>query len=61
MTNKTIMQYFEWYLPENSLHWKRTIAQAAALRNPNQYRLAAPRLQGCGRRSERWIRCIRYV
>lgn len=26
------MQYFEWYLPENSLHWKRVAAQAEELR-----------------------------
>ena len=32
MTNKTMIQYFEWYLPEGGLHWKRTAAQAAALR-----------------------------
>ena len=32
MTNKTMIQYFEWYLPEKKLHWKRTAAQAAALR-----------------------------
>lgn len=32
MTNKTMMQYFEWYLPENGLHWKRLAAQAEALR-----------------------------
>lgn len=31
MTNKTMMQYFEWYLPEKSLHWKRIAAQAASL------------------------------
>ena len=33
MTNQTMMQGFEWYLPENGLHWKRLEAQAAALRN----------------------------
>ena len=32
MTNRTMMQFFEWYLPENRLHWKRTAAQAAELR-----------------------------
>ena len=32
MINRTMMQYFEWYLPENALHWKRAAAQAAALR-----------------------------
>lgn len=32
MTNRTMLQYFEWYLPENGLHWKRTAAQAEALR-----------------------------
>ncbi len=31
MTNKTMMQFFEWYLPENQLHWKRTAAQAEEL------------------------------
>ena len=33
MTNQTMMQFFEWYLPENGLHWKRAAAQAAELRN----------------------------
>ena len=32
MENKTIMQFFEWYLPANSLHWKRCSAQAKALK-----------------------------
>ena len=32
MQNKTMMQYFEWYLPENGLHWERCAAQAAALK-----------------------------
>ena len=32
MTNKTMLQFFEWYLPEGGLHWKRAAAQAAALR-----------------------------
>ncbi len=32
MTNKTMMQYFEWYLPENQLHWKRCVAQAEELK-----------------------------
>lgn len=27
-----MMQYFEWYLPENGLHWKRLAEQAAALK-----------------------------
>ena len=30
MENKTLMQYFEWYLPENGLHWDRCLAQAKA-------------------------------
>lgn len=30
--NKTLMQYFEWYLPENGLHWRRCAAQAKALK-----------------------------
>ena len=30
--NKTLMQYFEWYLPENGLHWGRCAAQAKALK-----------------------------
>ncbi|MGN0351000.1 MAG: alpha-amylase [Roseburia sp.] len=29
--NKTMMQYFEWYLPENGLLWERVAAQAANL------------------------------
>lgn len=32
MTNRTMMQYFEWYLPENGLHWKRCTVQAEALK-----------------------------
>lgn len=32
MKNKTMMQYFEWYLPENGLHWKRVCAQAKELK-----------------------------
>ena len=32
MQNKTLMQYFEWYLPENGLHWERCVAQAAELK-----------------------------
>ena len=32
MKNKTMMQYFEWYLPENGLHWKRCEAQAEELK-----------------------------
>lgn len=31
MKNRTMMQYFEWYLPENRLHWKRCSAQAEEL------------------------------
>lgn len=30
--NRTMMQYFEWYLPDNELHWKRVAAQAPALK-----------------------------
>ncbi len=30
--NHTMMQYFEWYLPENGLHWRRCAAQAGKLR-----------------------------
>lgn len=33
MKNRTMMQYFEWYLPDNGLHWKRCIAQAEELKN----------------------------
>lgn len=29
--NKTMMQFFEWYLPEDGLHWKRAKAQAREL------------------------------
>lgn len=32
MTNRTMMQYFEWYLPDNGLHWKRCMEQAAELK-----------------------------
>ena len=29
---KTLIQYFEWYLPADAGHWKRTAAEAARLR-----------------------------
>lgn len=32
MDNKTMMQYFEWNLPENGLFWERCKAQAARLK-----------------------------
>ena len=32
MENHTMLQYFEWYLPENGLHWRRCAAQAEALK-----------------------------
>lgn len=32
MKNRTMMQYFEWYLPDNGLHWKRCMAQAEELK-----------------------------
>ncbi len=32
MDNKTMMQYFEWYLPEDGLFWKRAAAQAESLK-----------------------------
>jgi len=32
MTNKTLIQFFEWYLPDNGLHWKRCQAQAESLK-----------------------------
>lgn len=32
MTNKTMLQYFEWYLPKNGLHWERCSAQAKKLK-----------------------------
>lgn len=31
MKNRTMMQYFEWYLPKNRLHWKRCEVQAEEL------------------------------
>ncbi len=31
--NRTMMQYFEWYLPEDSLHWKRAAKEAKHLAN----------------------------
>ena len=33
MKNRTMMQYFEWYLPNNGLHWKRCAAQAKELKD----------------------------
>jgi len=32
MENKTMMQYFEWYLPNNGLFWERCCVQAKKLR-----------------------------
>lgn len=32
MKNRTMMQYFEWYLPDNGAHWNRCAAQAAELK-----------------------------
>ncbi len=32
-TNETMMQYFEWYLPNDGLWWKRCAAKAAKLRD----------------------------
>ena len=32
-TNNTMMQYFEWYLPNNGLWWKRCAAKAVNLRD----------------------------
>lgn len=32
MTNPTLLQYFEWYLPENGLHWQLCQTQARALK-----------------------------
>ena len=32
MDNKTMMQYFEWYLPEDKLFWRQCAARAAALK-----------------------------
>ena len=32
-TNETMMQYFEWYLPNNGLWWKRCAAKAENLRD----------------------------
>lgn len=32
MQNQTILQYFEWYLPEDGLHWHRAGADAARLK-----------------------------
>lgn len=31
MSNRTIMQFFEWYLPEDGQHWKRTAENAKYL------------------------------
>lgn len=32
MDNQTMMQYFEWYLPDDGLFWKRCIAQAEKIK-----------------------------
>ena len=31
MTNETLMQYFEWYLPNDGKHWMRLAADAPTL------------------------------
>ena len=33
MEQKTLLQYFEWYLPENAGHWRRAAADAHHLRS----------------------------
>ena len=33
MENKTLLQYFEWYLPEDAGHWKRAAKDARHLRD----------------------------
>ena len=33
MENKTMMQYFEWYLPNNGLFWERCCVQAQKLKD----------------------------
>jgi len=42
MENKTMMQYFEWYLPDNGLFWKRVGAQAEALKRAGIHMLWLP-------------------
>ena len=31
MKNRTMMQFFEWYLPEDCAHWRRTCLEAEKL------------------------------
>lgn len=33
MDNKTMIQMFEWYLPDDKLHWRRCAARAKGLKN----------------------------
>lgn len=49
MQPKTLLQYFEWYLPADAGHWKRAAAHAAHLRQAGfTGRVAAAGLQGRG-------------
>lgn len=49
----TILQYFEWYLPEDAAHWKRLKAQAKMLRKIGIRALwLPPAYKGNGGRSE---------
>ena len=43
--NETLMQYFEWYLPADCGHWRRTAAAAGRVGRTGDYGgLAAARL-----------------
>ena len=47
-----MMQYFEWYLPKNRLHWKRCEVQAEELSKagirPSQYFVALSNMRSVG-------------
>ena len=38
MDNKTLFQFFEWYLPEDGQHWKRLETEAGKLARLGNYR-----------------------
>ena len=44
MTNETLMQYFEWYLPNDGKHWKRLAADASHLAQKGITKFGCPLL-----------------
>ena len=52
MENKTMIQFFEWYLPDNGLYWERCSAQARSLKEAGINMVwLPPAYKGAGGRS----------